>query len=454
MRLNEKIKILRQMLAQKSAPSSPKIFMKYIKGCNKKALLHSAQKYGTPQYVLDKKQLQERIQNFKETFRKCVPQSDFFYAFKCNDFPELLKTVKSEGFNADVAGLFEIQLAKKLNFPAIIYSSPGKTKEELQYAVHEGIIISLDNLDEIDLLISLKAKARVSIRINFNTTNSWSKFGIRLPELKQVIRKLEKTELMLVGLHFHSSWNYDPTKYTYSIRKIGAFLKKNRGVARQLQFLDMGGGFEPEGMATLSKFSYRGELLQLIEEYSGKKTGFNLHGFSLDEVDLLTTFANRIGNALNIHIFNVNPAIRIWLEPGRYIATHSTTILVKVLAVKGDSVIVDGGINMVGDYRFDEYLFAPILNISQPSANLKRKTVYGPLCDPSDVWGFFYFGKSIKKGDILAVLHQGAYTFSCAWRFIKPIPRYIVIDGKKIYCGKEEEKFNERYAGTAISGYI
>lgn len=140
--------------------------------------------------------------------------------------------------------------------------------------------------------------------------------------------------------------------------------------------------------------------------------------------------------------------IKIYFEPGRFISMHSTTILTKVISIKNNDAIVDGGANLVGDFRFSEYSFAPIVNLNVPSLILSKKTIYGPLCHPSDLWGYSFFGKNIKKGDIIAVLNQGDYTFSYASRFIKPAAQYIILtEENKFVVGKEKEKFEERYFG-------
>jgi diaminopimelate decarboxylase len=38
------------------------------------------------------------------------------------------------------------------------------------------------------------------------------------------------------------------------------------------------------------------------------------------------------------------------------------------------------------------------------------------------VWGYRYFGKEIKEGDILMIPTQGAYTYSLRQEFIKAVP--------------------------------
>ena len=79
---------------------------------------------------------------------------------------------------------------------------------------------------------------------------------------------------------------------------------------------------------------------------------------------------------------------------------------------------------------------------------MKKCTIFGSLCDPSDVWGYSIFGEECEKEDILVLLHQGAYTFSGAWRFIKPGAPYVVIDkNNDLKLVKKEETFEDRYSG-------
>jgi diaminopimelate decarboxylase len=106
---------------------------------------------------------------------------------------------------------------------------------------------------------------------------------------------------------------------------------------------------------------------------------------------------------------------------------------------------------MLGDYKFSEYAYGLIVNLSRPSLEQRQRTVYGPLCDPHDLWGYTHFGDELRKGDRIAVLQQGAYTFSTAWRFIKPIPPYIAFDRDgRFQIAHQRETFADRYAGCTF----
>ena len=436
----------------------------YYKEHIKKALdkknifLESIKRYGTPQYILDEDQLEKDALFFKKTFRKHIPNSEFFYAFKSNDLPLLIKSLKALGYKADVGSLFELKLALKLGFKKIIFTSPGKSIEELKLAIEnrDKVIINIDNEDELEYIIKLiekdklKDKVKICIRINSDEElmQRWSKFGIKLRSLKDVISKVKNKNLKLVGIHFHCSWNDTPERHCKNIQLIGTYLKNNfsKEFLSKLEFFDLGGGIYPKDQATLLRFSYKSDLTEMIKDYSDKKAKFDPHKFYIDEVDPLHKFAKDISICLQKYIFIFNKKIKIYFEPGRYLNTNSTIILLKVIAEKENSVISDGGINLTGGFEFSEYLFAPIVNLSNPAFRLNKKIIYGPLCTPNDLWGYSFFGKDIKKNDILAILNQGSYNFSRAWRFLKGTAPYIIIKKNKLILAKEKEKFENRYA--------
>ena len=457
MKWDEVSKDIEKLWSKEERTDDGSYFHDYVNDAvnKKEKFIESVNKFGSPQYILDEEILRKRCKRFIDIFKEKLPNSEFFYAFKSNDLPYLIKKVKEEGFHADVAGLFELKLALKLGFEKIIFTAPAKDEEELKLALenNDKVILNIDNEDELLRLIEMigKEKVNISFRLNPDTsvTKSWSKFGFNLDELKQTVEKIkEAPQLNWVGLQFHCSWNTSAERYVKNIELIGKYLKENLAEeSSKLEFIDIGGGFVSEGNAYLSKDSFKGIVIDAMKE-EDVKIDFELEKPVVEEVDELEKYADEIKKALEEYIFSLNSKIKIYFEPGRYISRIPTTILLKVSALKGENVIVDGGINLIGDYRFKEYEYSVIVDLSRPSLNLKKRVIYGPLCDPSDLWGYSYFGEDVKKGDILAVLHQGSYTFSCAWRFIRPVAPYISLGlNGELTKIKEKEAFEDRYKG-------
>lgn len=457
---------LKKIIDKKTVFPKKEYFEKYVKKIiNKKnVLLKSCEEFGTPQYILDETELTGRAKFFVNTFRKNIPNSKFFYAFKCNDLPYLVDVMKNLGFNADVAGLFELELALKLGFEKIIFSSPGKDEEELKLAIENSdkVIISIDNIDELNRFMKLiknnniKNKIKISFRLTpiDDSEDRWSKFGLTFDDLRKCVDKIKNIDnISWIGLHFHTSWNKTPKRYVKNIKNIGNNLKNNftQDEISDLSFIDIGGGFYPEGEGILLSETLRGMLIELLDnEGINRSIDFDETDFYIDDPVPLENFSKEISKTVNDYIIkNINKNnIKIFFEPGQFLTKHSTIILTKVLALKSDkSIILDAGtLTMRGGYGLANYEYAPIINISRPSLNTIKATVYGSLCEPSDIWGYRYYGEKAEPGDIMAVLNQGAYTFSFSQRFIKPGAQYIVITkDNRLVCARKRESFKQRY---------
>ncbi len=449
--------IIKKILSEKVTICSKTEFSEYVKLAisKKDILLESAKRYGTPQYTLDRDLLLERARSFFSSFRKHLDNTSFFYAFKSNDLPHLIKGLKEVGYNADVASYFELQLALKLGFENIIYTAPYKSEKEIGLALQhpEKVILNIDNLDELAMAQKNaenkknSAKARVSFRLNTNAKiTKWSKFGLSMEDFKAAAKKiLQDRNFIWQGIHFHSSWNSTPREYINNIKKISSYLKSNFSPKElsTLKFIDIGGGFLPEGNATLFSATQKGEFIGKM--FTGEEM-LELHMPCSEKTLPIEGYALPICKSIKENFMNFLPGIELWLEPGRFISSLPTYILLKVCAVKNGNIAVDGGINLLGSPDFENE-YAPIINISQPSLRIQRANIFGPMCDPHDHWGYSYFGEKCKKNDILAVMHQGAYTFSTAWRWQRPIAAYVSFSGKNLELVKREENFEERYAG-------
>jgi diaminopimelate decarboxylase len=466
--MSELSKTEREILAAAREPvraDAASAYHEALRSVDRELMLESASRFGTPQYFLDLDALRRRARMFADTMSARVPSAECCYAFKCNDLPALVGALRQEGFHADVSGQFELELALRMGFDRILFSGPGKTERELKLAMeHAGrVIVNLDNLDEIDLLATLTAgrTLRVGFRINTATAKggAWWKFGFDLDELGEAIRRVDAHPgLEWAGIQFHGSWNKAPAAYVAQIERIAAWLSENVDAERlrTLRFLDVGGGFYPEDQGLLLQSEDRGVLLDMVGRRRGNRAetfgeaGIDPVGFQVTPVEPLDAFARAIGEAVRRHVMPISPDVTVYFEPGRYIATFATTILLRVMAVKSHGVIVDGGINMLGDYKLAEYSFAPVVNLSRPSTELRHSTISGSLCDPADLWGFSHYGDVLRVGDVVAVLHQGAYTFSGAWRFIKAIPAYVAAEQGELTLARAEETFEGRYAGCQI----
>lgn len=408
----------------------------------RKRILLTAKKYRTPFYLLDDVQLQGAIQNFSESFRRYLPDCNPYYAVKANHHPHILKTVAEHGYGLDVSSGRELQLALDQKAKHILFSGPGKTREELALAVRhrDRVTINIDSFSELAKLGSLttqkKKTVRAGVRIYSKAHGSWSKFGIPLSELKRFWLEAKKyRHIDLQGIHFHLSWNRDATKYVQVLSELGTYLGRefNPDMLRSIRFVDFGGGFYPdrtEGFYPWTAHSPgmlpTGAIIRLANAYFGAETKFS-DQYYLSTSETLDHFARDIAKAIKEHIRPLLPHCVYYTEPGRIICTKAMHIVLRVADAKSpEAVITDGGVNIAG-WEYGEHFYYPLLNLTHPSQKEIPCTLYGSLCTPHDIWGYHCYAKNLMEGDVILVPNQGAYRYSLAQNFIKPIPETYIL---------------------------
>ena len=381
-------------------------------------------------YVLEPDVLIRRADQFKNTFRRVLPDSDFYFAVKSNNHPEVARTLIKSGFGLDVSSGLEMQTALDLKAKEIVFSGPGKTQGELELAVRNNsrVTVLLDSFGELERLEKtaafLEAKVRAGVRLTTNPKGLWRKFGIppdQLIEFWQVARACPHVSLK--GIQFHTSWNLSATSQEEFIGFLGELLSEMPDQLKEhLTFIDIGGGYWPEQGEWRHPSLASQEMLRKTNKQ--RHDGSTIHyRYPAEPIE---AFAQKISRALQLHIFPLT-ACRIYFEPGRWICNDAMHLLMTVVDRKGaDLVITDAGTNAVGWERFESDYF-PVLNLTRPALTEKPCYILGALCTPHDVWGFSYFGQDIRVGDVLMIPTQGAYTYSLRQNFIKPVPEVAII---------------------------
>jgi diaminopimelate decarboxylase len=397
---------------------------------HREAYLKQLKNHNSFLYVLEPDVLIRRADQFKNAFRRVLSESDFYYAVKSNNHPDVARTLLTSGFGLDVSSGLELQTALDLNAKEIVFSGPGKTPEELELAVQNSsrVAVLLDSFGELHRLERAaaiqKTKVRAGVRLTTNPDGLWRKFGIppeKLAEFSQTAGTCPHVSLK--GIQFHTSWNLTAASQTEFIGFLGERLSSMPvDFNKNLAFIDVGGGYWPEQGEWLLPSTGTKEMLQ--------ETGKRLSDISTTHfrypAESIEAFAQKIGQALKNHIFPL-ASCRIYFEPGRWICNDSMHLLMTVVDQKGeDLVITDAGTNAVGWERFETDYF-PVLNLTRPALTEKPCYILGSLCTPHDVWGFSYFGQDIRVGDVLMIPTQGAYTYSLRQNFIKPVPEVVIM---------------------------
>jgi len=334
-----------------------------------------------------------------------------FYAMKANPHPAFLAAARQAGARGiEIASLGEAEKAVEAGFTAaeLIYTGPGKSVEELRWAVSHGIrTVHIESLTEAHRLNKICAETGktqdILLRINADfdiheaqTTFSGGskKFGIdeeKLPALLPQILTLPN--LNFRGLHVYAA---------SGVLNVADLLKNCElvfGMARQIEIdypdsccdtIDFGGGFGVDYLEEGHDFNpqaYADGLTALIKQY-----GFGGRTF--------------------------------FLELGRYLAADSGWFCTEVLDIKDSrgkkQVICAGGINhfrrpaalainhplvIVPMHR--DKLFA-----AQEEADNESVYFGGPLCTGADKLANNIRIDHVSVGDIAVFGLAGAYGLS------------------------------------------
>ena len=387
----------------------------------------------SPFYIFDQKEFDIAINNFAKTFTRYIPRLKIYYAMKSNPHPYLLTRIVKVGHNIDVSSGRELAIAAKLKPRSILFTGPGKTEDELQLALKhtDRVILNIDSFTELSRIgrLAAKHKRKISagIRIFTPLHGLWSKFGIPLNDLSTFWKEAQKYPYIdLQGIQVHMSWSDNAEPYIKVIKEISKYLMLNFSKTHRasIKFLDLGGGFMPYKTEGIHPWSTKqGAVINAIAKASNKQIDFS-DSYYFEKTATLEEYAKSISNAVNTYIAP-NLSCDIFVEPGRILSSYAMHILLKVADVKSTKkIITDGGINIIGWEKFEEY-YAPVLNLTHPSTTEIPCTIFGSLCTPDDIWGYSCFASKMETDDILLIPYQGAYTYTFRQEFIKSLPNVV-----------------------------
>ncbi|MER7949756.1 diaminopimelate decarboxylase [Streptomyces sp. NPDC096079] len=387
------------------------------------SLAETAERFGTPVYVLDEEEVRQRCR----TYRTAFPDADVVYAAKAFLCRAMAHWVREEGLGLDVCSAGELALAVTTGFPPerIVLHGNAKSPQDLESAVRLGVgRIVVDSTSEIARLAAIVphgSRQAVMLRVvpgvaagghvKVRTGTEDQKFGLSVTDgsaLHAVARVLGQPRLELVGLHCHIGSQITSVKpYAAAVRRmvgLMARIKEQHGLA--FRQLNIGGGhgiaYRP-GEDSLSVPVLAGRVRAELEE------GCARAGLTVP---------------------------RLTIEPGRAVVGPAGICLYRVLAVKRTGsrtfVAVDGGMSDNPRPALYGVRYAPRLIGRRSTAAPRLVTVVGRHCEAGDVLAEdVALPGDVHPGDLLAVPVAGAYHLSMAsgYNLVGRPPVVAVADG-------------------------
>jgi len=130
-----------------------------------------ADTYQTPLFIMDEALIRSKMRYFKDVFQSPLCSSQVIYASKAFLNLAMCQIVNEEGLFLDVVSGGELYTAHKADFPMekILFHGNNKTLDELKMAIDLGVgRIVVDNLTELEHLISIKHNQTVNILLRVN----------------------------------------------------------------------------------------------------------------------------------------------------------------------------------------------------------------------------------------------------------------------------------------------
>ncbi len=375
--------------------------------------------FGSPLFVISEKTIRQIYKDANKAFKNRYPKVQFAWSYKTNYLNAVCNVYHQEGAWAEVVSGFEYQKAINNQVPPskIIFNGPNKTSQELQTAIVNQSPIHIDHLDElyqiVELAQKLNLKPKVAIRVNMDTGiyPIWDRFGFNYEngQAWEIINKIiAANKLELVGLHCHiGTFMLSPNAYTIATRKmvdlaLGITKKHNRN----LQYIDMGGGFA-------SRNTLKGSYLQ-----------------GYDASPTFDQFAEAICSEMLRAGFDQNEMPLLIIEAGRALIDEAAYLVGSVLANKRLSdgrkaTILDFGVNVL----FTSFWYNHKISPAQTLSHYTEDTIlYGPLCMNIDVIRENIALPPLQKDDLVVVHCVGAYNMTQWMQFISYRPAVVMID--------------------------
>ena len=386
--------------------------------------------------------LKERFDEVKKYF---PVNSIHAAAIKACPVISILNLIKEFGNGVEAASLPEVYLAEKTGYESdkIIFDSPAKTEEEIEYAARLGVHINADSLEELEIIDRIisenKSRSTFGLRINpqvgagkiliTSVADEYSKFGVPVKEFRQQIIDAYLKYERLTGIHLHVGSQGCPIDlilkgvdviYNLTLEINSLLLKENK--ERQINIFDLGGGFP---------VSYKNEETPLsIGDYAAAiKEQFP--PLFTEKFKLITEF-------------------------GRYYFANSSFAISRI-----DNIKHQKGIDTIVSHLGSDFLLRRVYNpefwhheisVASKEGTIKQTeaankyVIGGPLCFAGDVIAKEIVLPAAEKGDYLVIQDVGAYTFSMWSRYnSRQMPKVLGYynNGETFVLLKERESLDE-----------
>lgn len=394
--------------------------------CEKVPIESLVRDVGTPVYVYSRATLTHHFTVFDGAFSH-IPHLTC-YSVKANSNVAVLALFGSLGGGVDIVSGGELFRARRAGIKPekIVYSGVGKTREEIDYALSEDILMfNIESRQELEAISqraqALGRTARIALRVNpdvdpkthpyITTGMEKNKFGIRVDEALESYRHaMTLPGVDVVGIDCHiGSQLTETAPFVDALKRLRALMGRLHELGLSIRYLDLGGGLG---------ITYADEEPPHPTEYAEA---------ILKEMEGL-------------------PCTLIF-EPGRVIVGNAGILVTRVLYTKKTPtkhfVIVDAAMNdLIRPSLYGAYHHIQPVVLSERAT--ETVDVVGPICESGDFLARERAMPQVAPGELLAVMSAGAYGFSMASNYnSRPRPAEVLVDGETYHVIRRRETWDD-----------
>ena len=359
------------------------------------SLARVAAEVGTPFYCYSTATLERHYRVLAQAFSGL--DALICYALKANSNQAVIATLARLGAGMDVVSEGELRRARAAGVPAdkIIFAGVGKTREEMAYALREGILgFNVESEPELEALSEVAAglgrTASIALRVNpdvdakthakISTGKAENKFGVPFEDAPRLYAKAAGLPgIAVAGIHMHiGSQITDLAPFRNAFTLMRELASTLRADGHELAHLDLGGGLGVPYVSGNEVPPSPQEYAQVVRETLGSL------------------------------------GLELVLEPGRMIVANAGVLVARVIYAKRGRdkafTIVDAAMNdLIRPTLYEAYHeIWPVeeaLRGSEPVA----QDVTGPICETGDYLALDRKLPPFGAGDLLAFMTAGAY---------------------------------------------
>lgn len=390
------------------------------------SILDIAKEVGTPFYAYSKQNLLANFDDFQKNFADI--DHKICYAIKANSNINLVKLLAQKGSGIDAVSAGEVYRAIKSGVAPkdIIFAGVGKTKDEIKYALENGVEhFSAESKAEIfalnEVAAQLNKKIKFALRVNpdvdakthdkISTGRKGDKFGVDIDvaaEIYQVAASLPNLDIYGISTHIGSQiTTIEP--FANAFKKIRQLCLELRGQGHDIRSLDLGGGIG---------INYQGESVIDIADYA---------------------------EMIKDLIADLN--VQLVIAPGRAVAGNCGLLATTLTYLKPTSyknfAVIDAAMNdLARPGLYDSY--HELVPAIKKTGHRDYYDLAGPICESTDILAKNRPLKDPKQGDLLLLLSAGAYGSSMSNEYnSRALVPEVLVDGDSFTVIRKRPSFDE-----------